>query len=64
MMRFFAEAGNSCLAMSSLILFLTVYWLIEVRSFDKKRCRKVAAKLLFGRGRSAKQLTRRLCRPL
>ena len=31
MMSFFAEAGSSCLAMSSLIVFLTVFWLIEVR---------------------------------
>ena len=32
MARFLAVAGNSCLAIGSLIVFLTMFWLINVRS--------------------------------
>ena len=54
-------------ATRSLIVLSTIYWLMEVRSSStkhKKRCRKVAAKLLFGRVRPAKRPKPRLCRPL
>ena len=34
MMRFLAVAGNSCLAMRSLMVFLTIIWLIKVRSLS------------------------------
>ena len=34
MMRFLAVAGNSCLAIRSLIVFLTMFWLIKVRSLS------------------------------
>ena len=59
MMRLVAVAGNSCLPIRSLIVLLTICWLVEVRSLSK-----VAAKVLFGRGRPAKEPKRRLCRPL
>ena len=49
MMIFLAVASNSCLAVDR--------WLM-------RRCQKVAAKFLFGRGRPAKQQLRRLCQPL
>ena len=69
MMRLVAVAGNFCLTIRSLIVLLTICWLEEVRSsstlgIKRGRCQKVAAKLLFGRGRPAKQPKRRLCRPL
>ena len=32
MARFLAVAGNSCSAVRSLIVFLTMFWLIKVRS--------------------------------
>lgn len=67
MVSFFAMPGNSCLAVVSLIVFLRMFCLIKVRSFQllyKKRCQKVATKLLFGRGRPAKQRLHRLCQPL
>ena len=57
MVIFFAVAGNSYLVIRSLIVFLTMFKLMEVSQ-------KVAAKLLFGRGRPAKQQLCRLCRPL
>ena len=63
MVRLFA--GNSCLARRLLIVFLTMFWLMKVRSlsifFIKSGRQKVAAKLLFGRGRPANQLLRDLC---
>ena len=34
MMRFLAVAGNSCLAIRSLMVFLTMFWLIKVRSLS------------------------------
>ena len=34
MMRFLAVAGNSCLARRSLIVFLTMFWLIRMRSLS------------------------------
>ena len=34
MMRFLAVAGNSCLAIRSLIVFLTMFWLIKMRSLS------------------------------
>ena len=34
MVRFLVVAGNSCLALRSLIVFLTMLWLIEVRSLS------------------------------
>ena len=34
MVRFLAVAGNSCLALRSLIVFLTMFWLIKVRSLS------------------------------
>ena len=53
MVRLFA--GSSCLARRLLIVFLTMFCLMKVRSlsifFMKSGRQKVAAKLLFGRGR-------------
>ena len=34
MMRLVAVAGNSCLTTTSLIVLLTICWLVEVRSFS------------------------------
>ena len=68
MVRFLAVAGNSCLARRLLIVFLTMFWLMKVRSlsifFIKSGRQKVAAKLLFARGRPANQLQGGLSRPL
>ena len=33
-MSLIAVAGNSCLAMISLIVFLTLFWLMKVRSLS------------------------------
>ena len=53
MVRFFAVAGNSCLAIRSLIGFLIMFgwWKWDLcQLWHKKRYQKVAAKLLLGRG--------------
>ena len=34
MMRLVAVAGNSCLTITSLIVLLTICWLLEVRSLS------------------------------
>ena len=58
MVRFFAVAGNSCLAIRSVIVFVTIFWLRErdlCQLFHENRCQKVVAKLLLGKGRPIKQ---------
>ena len=49
MMRLIAVAGNSCLTISSLIVLLTICWLVEVRSLSalaqkevSESCRKAS----------------------
>ena len=59
--HFFAVAGNSCLALRSFWQCLG-WWKWDLSQLlHKRRCRRVAAKLLFGRGRPAKKQLRRLC---
>ena len=59
MVRFFCS-GWQFLFSSKIVL--TMSWLMKMSQLlHKRRCRRVAAKLLFGRGRPAKQQLRRLC---
>ena len=68
MVRFFAVAGNSCLAIRSLAVFLTMFWLMKVRSLSTFESREVSESYpkarVEGRGRPAKQRMRRRCRSL
>lgn len=67
MVRFFAVAGNSCLAIRSLALFLTMFWSMKVRSlstFASKEASESYPKAFLSRGRPAKQRMRRRCRSL
>ena len=41
MMRLVVVAGNSCLTIRSLIVLLTICWLVEVRSLSTKTKTKV-----------------------
>ena len=65
-MRLVAVAGNSCLTIRSLIVLLTICWLLEVRSLSTLAQKEVSesCRCLFGRSRLAKQPKRRLCWPL
>ena len=63
MMRLVAVAGDYKVVNSALDNLLIRGSEIFI-DFSIRRCQKVAAKLLFGRGRPAKQPKRRLCRSL
>ena len=46
MVRFFAVADNSCLAIRSLIVFLTTFWSINVKSLSTLSFKEVSESCL------------------
>ena len=46
MVRFFAVADNSCLAIRSLIVFLTIFWSINVKSLSTLSFKEVSESCL------------------
>ena len=67
MASFNAVAGNSYLTRRSLIVFLTMFWLMKVRSlstFASKEVSESYPKAFLSRSRPAKQRMRRRCRSL